>query len=110
MKAWDGKERRSQNIEFEHLKGQLELLDQKVDNLHSAKDRAHQSVLEIIRKQNETLYGNGRPGLTTMVAGLGESVKSMDKNIAIHSKIDGWIHATILTIVLFMLGKMIISG
>jgi len=102
-KPWDGSERRQSYIDFAELSRQVVVLGQKLDHLTETKNDTHESILEMMNRHNETLYGNGRPGMTTVVSGLGDTFK-------IHSVWDRSMFTVVITVILFILGKMILNG
>jgi len=97
---WNGEERRAMNPEYEYLKGQIVLLSEKIDNLTKNGHSSNESVATILKRHDETLYGNGKPGLTTTFYSLNDTIES-------HIIWDRWLYGSMLTILIFVLGILI---
>ena len=88
--------------EFEYVKGQLALLHEKLDNSTKQNGEGHEEVWraiaeqsKVVSKHTDTLYGNGKVGLTTLMNALCEQFRQFK-----------WIFGIGITVVLAIFGKI----
>lgn len=100
-------ERRRVSPEFEYVKGQLALLNEKLDNLskynENGRDEIWRSISEqskAVAKHTETLYGNGKLGVTTLMNTLCEQFRT-------HCTWDRWMFGVGITVILAIFGKIV---
>lgn len=53
----------------------------KLENIHSAKNKNHDEIMELMSKVNHTLYGNGQIGVTGILYNHGEDIKKIDSRV-----------------------------
>ena len=83
MSAWDGIDRRAKSSDHDILV-----------EMHSIV----KSNLDKMKKHDETLYGNGKPGLN-----------GIPKILEDHAKTDLWVAGVFITIQLAILGKLLLK-
>lgn len=100
-------ERRCMSNEFEYVKGQLALLHEKLDNFTKQNGDSHEEVWRAIAEQSktvskhtETLYGNGKMGITTLVNTLSEQFRT-------HYIWDRWMFGVGITVMLAIFSKIV---
>jgi hypothetical protein len=98
--TWDGRERRSVNPEYEYIKGQIALLHEKIDNIVGHSCSVQKECAKLIQKHNETLYGNGKEGITTKVTGLSHEMSG-------HIMWDRWLYGIMFSAIIFIAGVLI---
>lgn len=112
--SYHGEERRrknkDQNDEILSRLGSIELsvgiLVQEVKANHNSFKDVEEEWKQRNRKIEETIYGNGKAGLTSRM----NSVESLKSNIESHTTMDKWMFGTVITILVFILGKLIVGG
>jgi len=73
---YDGDDRRKMNPELEQIKGRIDLLSQSINNLIEVNNASHKTFLDEVTKHSQTLYGNGKPGLTTSISSLKDALNA----------------------------------
>ena len=112
MSDSDGKERRKVEIDLSQMKEDIAEIHESVALLINTVEANHKSIRQSVdritglaEKHNDTLYGNGSPGLTSKIQGifqLGEAQKD-------HNTQDKWLFSTVIGLLLFVLGKMLLT-
>ena len=108
MANWDGKERRSVNSEpldrimsrLGDIEIQIATLSEKFDNNHKAFRSFEEETKKISYTMRETIYGNGKPGLTTDISNL----KALPKILNEHVQADKWGFGIMITLLITILG------
>ena len=106
--SYDGPERRSMN-DTKEIFSRLNAIDinlgvanTKLDNMHKEKNATYQQIHEMLEKHNDTLYGNGKPGLTHHVTRIEELGKHIDEHITF----DKWFYGLMVTTQIGILIKL----
>jgi len=111
--SWDGNERRKGGSGLEKIKDDIVdihtkvvLLVNKVDANHESLRKTINSMEELLKKHNETIFGNGQPGLKTKVS----SLESMKQDFKTHTDNDAKVFiafGTLLVTILLGIGKLV---
>ena len=84
--------------------GDIEIQSAKIEQIvtssHKAFRDSEAKTNEMLMKHNLTIYGNGKPGLTTEVSYM----KSLKKSFDDHSRNDMWGFGIMITILITILG------
>ena len=75
----------------------------KIDNLHSNKNAAHESFSRILERHDETLFGASGNSDLSIISRVNSLIKTIDD----HVLQDRWGYGIVATILLFILGVLI---
>ena len=113
LMSWQGKERRKVNIDLNGIKEDIsnirtdiELLIRQVENNHKSLRESSDRNLELLKKHDKTLYGNGDIGLTGKI----NDIKDLRSDLKDHSTNDRNAYIGIFTILISILlgiGKLV---
>lgn len=81
-------------------------IETKLDGNHKAFRDFEAEIKAVNHRLEATVYGNGKPGLTSRMDAKDEALKSVAKEMASHTFGDKLLFGTIITILLFILGKV----
>lgn len=107
MSEWDGRERRKVDPKHEEnavrlaqLHTQVELLDQKLDNLAQRREEIHSEVSSILKDHTQVIYA--KDGLLAQSS----AIDGIRKDLQEHTTQDKWVQGSMLTALLAILGKL----
>lgn len=72
----------------------------KIDNLHAKFNYISEELADKLKKHDETIYGNGHPGLTSKI----KDIQKISEDLNKHSNNDLWGFGIMITLLISILG------
>lgn len=109
MSDWDRKERRADNMErlkedISEIKTNIAILMKTVESNHHSLKGSVQAHTMLLERHDNTLYGD-QNGVTVKIS----EVSQIRKEQQDHNIQDRWMFGTVITMLIFVLGKMFLK-
>ena len=87
---------------------EMAVIKQQLTDMVERRERMHEENQRQFQRINRSLDGNGSEGLVTRSGIQQHQIQVISKELVDHSKLDLWLFGTMITLLLFIAGKVFI--